>query len=163
MSKSFKIRNRASSCSRTSKLNSTMALNPKYSLAKDIAELIELIEISDANKEQVYSIYSPDSSSAANEIQALNVKIAKLKDKIQQQQYENKVRLRKALKNRYKMLVNTSNTNGMIRENADDSEESENQEIMYRVLRKLNQDATYALDQFKEAIMQSEEDIDDEY
>jgi hypothetical protein len=33
---------------------------------------------------------------------------------------------------------------------------------MFRVLRKLNQDASYALDQFKEAIIQSEEDYDDD-
>lgn len=41
--------------------------------------------------------------------------------------------------------------------------ESEQQEVMYRVLRKLNQDATYALEQFKEAIIQSEEDYEDDY
>ena len=91
MSKQFKIRNRASSSSRTSKLNSTMTINSKYSLSKDIAELIELIEISESNKEEVYATYSSDSSSAASEIQLLNLKVAKLKDKVQQQQYENKV------------------------------------------------------------------------
>ena len=43
-----------------------------------------------------------------------------------------------------------------------DPDEREHQEMMYRVLRKLNQDASYALDQFKEAIIQSEEDYDED-
>ena len=92
MSKSFKIRNRASSCSRTSKLNTTISGNSKYNLYKDISELLELIEICDSNKEQVYSAYSPDSSLASNEVNGLNLSITKLKDKIQQQVYENKVK-----------------------------------------------------------------------
>jgi hypothetical protein len=93
MSKSFKIRNRASSCSKTSKLNTTSTLYTKYSLSRDLFELIELIKISDSNKDQVYSAYLPDTSSASNEIQLLGVTLTKLKDKIQQQIYENKVRL----------------------------------------------------------------------
>ena len=92
MNKSFKIRNRASSCSRTSKLSLTMSGNPKFLLHKDLAELIDLIAVCDDNKEQVYSVYSPDSSHASNEMNGLNLVISKLKDKIQQQVYENKVR-----------------------------------------------------------------------
>ena len=61
------------------------------------------------------------------------------------------------------MLVSVNSAPGTIKEVVNDSEETENQEIMYRVLRKLNQDATYALDQFKEAIIQSEEDYEEEY
>lgn len=156
MNKSFKIRNRASSCSRTSKMNSTISKNPKFLLHKDLAELIELIHICENNKEQVYSVYSPDSSLASNELNSLNLAVAKLKDKIQQQLYENK-----ALKNRYRMIVNAGNSS--IKEVPLASEDSETQEMMYRVLRKLNQDASYALDQFKEAIIQSEEDYEEDY
>jgi hypothetical protein len=91
MSKSFKIRNRANSCSRNSKLNSTFNAVAKYDLQKDVNELLDLMSICEANKEQVYSIYSPDSSSASNELQGLSLTIKKLKAKIQQQEYENKV------------------------------------------------------------------------
>jgi len=49
------------------------------------------MSISEANKDQVYSVFSPDSSSASNELQGLNLTIKKLKAKIQQQEYENKV------------------------------------------------------------------------
>ena len=68
-----------------------MSGNPKFLLHKDLAELIELITACDENKEQVYSVYSPDSSLASNEMNGLNLTLAKLKDKIQQQMYENKV------------------------------------------------------------------------
>ena len=61
------------------------------------------------------------------------------------------------------MIVSASSTNGAIKEIPQDSDERESHEMMYRVLRKLNQDASYALDQFKEAIIQSEEDYDEEY
>ncbi|OMJ71392.1 hypothetical protein SteCoe_30404 [Stentor coeruleus] len=158
MSKSFKIRNRASSYSRSSKLNATMTGTSKYNLLKDVTELIDLIAVCEANKEEVYSVYSPDSSSASNELHGLNLTITKLKDKMQQLQYENK-----ALKNRYRILANSANATGVIKENANETDEQENHDIMYRVLRKLNQDATYALDQFKEAIIQSEEDYEEDY
>ena len=93
MSKNFKIRNRANSCSRNSKLNSTLTNTAKYDLQKDVAELIELMAECDKNKEQVYSAYSLDSSSASVELKSLNETIQKLKAKIQQQEYENKVSL----------------------------------------------------------------------
>ncbi len=92
MSKNFKIRNRANSCSRNSKLNSTLNNPAKYDLQKDVAELIDLMAECEKNKEQVYSIYSLDSSSASSELKGLNDTIQKLKSKIQQQEYENKVR-----------------------------------------------------------------------
>ena len=94
MSKNFKIRNRANSCSRNSKLNSTLPNTAKYDLQKDVAELIELMSECDKNKEQVYSAYSLDSSSASVELKSLNEAIHKLKAKIQQQEYENKVILK---------------------------------------------------------------------
>jgi len=67
------------------------------------------------------------------------------------------------LKNRYRTLVSTGNPNSKVRDNPNEAKESEQQGVMYRILRKLNQDATYALDQFKEAIIQSEEDYEEEY
>lgn len=66
------------------------------------------------------------------------------------------------MKNRYRTLINIGNSSKN-KDNPNEAMESEQQEVMYRVLRKLNQDATYALEQFKEAIIQSEEDYEDDY
>ena len=131
-------------------------------MQNDLAELIELIHLSETNKDQVHSAYLPDSTLAASEIQGLNLQVAKLKDKNQQLLYENKVIPNQALKNRYRMLINLNNNSNTIKESLNDFDDSENQEMMYRVLRKLNQDASYALDQFKEAIIQNEEDYEED-
>ena len=162
MSKNFKIRNRANSCSRNTKLNSTLTSTAKYDLQKDVAELIDLISECDKNKDQVYSVYSLDSSSASLELKSLNDTIQKLKAKIQQQEYESKVSSNQALKNRYRTLINVGSSS-KTKDNPNEASESKQQVLMYRVLRKLNQDATYALEQFKESIIQSEEDYEDDY